>query len=208
MRALPDDVRLRLIGHGQTCQFSKGQLIQQRGDEGSEFWYINSGTVQIGRFTLDGDLTLFTVLGPEDSFGEQAFLGEFPRMVDAIAGSDCELVRIGELELNTLIASDASTARILLKTMAQTLQQAFDLIEAGRRLNTEDRLVQALRQLCGQGVDIIVPATQQELANLVGVSRVSLGKALAKLESQGLISRGYGKILIADSKNLVEIDFI
>lgn len=194
--ALPDDIRRRLLEHGNLRQFTRGELIQQRGDAGKEFWYIKSGSVQVGRYSVDGKLMIFAMLGPGESFGEQAFLGEFPRMVDAIAGSDTLLIRIGEAELQAAIASDARVARILLKAMAHMVQQAFDLIEAGRNLSTVDRLAQALLGLCGEGErQVSIPITQQDLADLVGVSRVSLGKALEKLEQSGDIERHYGKIV-------------
>lgn len=201
--ALPEDIRRRLLDHGRSRPFVKGELIQQRGDTGREFWHIQSGSVQIGRYSVDGKLNIFAVLGPGESFGEQAFLGEFPRMVDAIAGSDTILIRIGEAELQAAIASDARVARILLKAMAHMVQQAFDLIEAGRNLSTVERVTQALLRLCDDGAhDCMVDVTQQELADLVGVSRVSLGKALTRLEAVGLIERCYGRINVRDRNAL------
>ncbi|SIN86547.1 cAMP-binding domain of CRP or a regulatory subunit of cAMP-dependent protein kinases [Parasphingorhabdus marina DSM 22363] len=201
---LPADVRDRLLGAGRRRSFAKGEIIQQRGDPGREFWHIESGSVQIGRYSVDGRLTLFALLGPGESFGEQAFLGEFPRMVDAMAGSEAVLIRIGEAELQALIESDPRAARILLKTMARMVQQAFDLVEASRNLSAIDRTRQALFRLCGgQDKDIAVPVTQQELADLVGVSRVSLGKALGELESQGAIRRKYGKIIVSGRSELL-----
>ena len=81
-------------------------------------------------------------------------------------------------------------------------QQAFDLIEAGRRLSTAERLVQALANQCGDELDVEINLTQQELADLIGVSRVSLGKALSNLEKQDLVRRGYGKLTVPDGKKL------
>lgn len=198
--ALPEGIRRRLLDHGRSRHFVKGELIQQRGDTGREFWHIQSGSVKIGRYSVDGKLNIFAVLGPGESFGEQAFLGEFPRMVDAIAASDTLLIRIGEAELQAAIASDARVARILLKAMAHMVQQAFDLIEAGRNLSTIKRVAQALLRLCDDDArDCIVDVTQQELADLVGVSRVSLGKALKTLEAEGAVICGYGSIAVPDS---------
>lgn len=205
MSGLPQPVRDGLIKHGNRKSFSKGEIIQQRGDPGHEFWFIESGSVQIGRYSKDGRLTLFALLGSGETFGEQAFLGEFPRMVDAIAGSDTILVRIGEDALQNLITSDSSAARILLKTMAHMVQHAFDLIEDGRNLSTDQRLIQTLIRLSGNETDkneINIPVTQQELADLTGVSRVSLGKALARLEATGAIKRSYGKIALKNRELL------
>jgi CRP/FNR family cyclic AMP-dependent transcriptional regulator len=201
--ALPAKVRADLLARGQARHFDKGQIIQQRGDPAREFWYVERGSVQIGRYGIDGRLTLFALIGAGDTFGELAFMGEFPRTVDAIAGSDCQLIRIGDQELHSLMASDPAVTRLLLKTMALTVQQAFDLIESSRNLSVPQRLAQALLQLCGdQGNGTEIMATQQDLADLVGVSRVSLGKALAGLQAAGFIEPGYGFVTIRDGAAL------
>ena len=197
--ALPDIVRRDLLARGQARSFKKGQAIQQRGDAAGEFWYIESGSVQIGRYAVDGRLTLFALLGAGDTFGELAFMGEFPRTVDAIAGGDCRLIRIGDSELQSLMQSDPAVTRLLLKTMALTVQEAFNMIESSRNLSVPQRLAQALLQLSGDqkdGAEIVV--TQQDLADLVGVSRVSLGKALSKLQVAGVIEPGFGFVTIRD----------
>lgn len=201
--ALPAGVRADLLAHGQARYFDKGQIIQQRGDTAREFWYVESGSVQIGRYGIDGRLTLFALIGAGDTFGELAFLGEFPRTVDAIAGSDCRLIRIGDSELQSLMESDPAVTRLLLKTMALTVQQAFNLIESSRSLSVPQRLAQALLQLCGDRQDgTEIMATQQDLADLVGVSRVSLGKALTQLQAAGVIEPGYGFVTIRDGTAL------
>ncbi len=201
--ALPDNIRRDLLARGQARSFAKGQIIQQRGDAAREFWYIERGSVQIGRYGVDGRLTLFALLGPGDTFGELAFMGEFPRTVDAIAGTDCTLIRIGDSELQSLMDSDPAITRLLLKTMALTVQEAFDLIESSRSLSVPQRLAQALLQLCGDRDDgTAIMVTQQDLADLVGVSRVSLGKALTRLEGAGMVEPGYGAVTIRDQAAL------
>ena len=130
-------------------------------------------------------------------------MGEFPRTVDAIAGSDCLLIRIGDSELQSLMASDPAVTRLLLKTMALTVQQAFNLIEASRNLSVPQRLAQALLQLYGDQADgAAIMVTQQDLADLVGVSRVSLGKALTGLQEAGMVEPGYGCVTIRDGTAL------
>ncbi|VWX57719.1 Crp/Fnr family transcriptional regulator [Sphingorhabdus sp. 109] len=201
--ALPDGLRQDLLARGQPRRFAKGQIIQQRGDKAREFWYIESGAVQIGRYGRDGRLTLFALLGAGETFGELAFLGEFPRTVDAIAGSHCSLIRIGDSELQSLMDADAAVTRLLLKTMALTVQESFDLIEFSRKLSVPQRLAQALLQLSGDQPEVRV--TQQDMADLVGVSRVSLGKAVTKLEAAGMIEPGYGVITIQDRAALLDM---
>ena len=199
VKGLPEAIRSDLLARGQLRTFTKGQIIQQRGDVAKEFWYIESGLVQVGRYGVDGRWTLFALIDAGDTFGELAFMGEFPRTVDAIAGSNCRLIRIGQSELQSLMNADPAVIGLLLKTMALTVQEAFNLIESSRNLSVPQRLAQALLQLCGErddGTQIMV--TQQDLADLVGVSRVSLGKAVAKLQKAGLVELGYGAVTIRD----------
>jgi len=203
VKALPEAIRSDLLARGQVRNFARGQIIQQRGDEAKEFWFIETGSVQVGRYGIDGRLTLFALIGAGDTFGELAFLGEFPRTVDAIAGSDCRLIRIGQSELQSLMDSDPAVIGLLLKTMALTVQESFDLIEFSRNLSVPQRLAQALLQLSGDRPQVRV--TQQDLADLVGVSRVSLGKAVAKLEQAGMIEPGYGSVTIRDRAGLQDM---
>ncbi|MEO9601089.1 Crp/Fnr family transcriptional regulator [Parasphingorhabdus sp.] len=203
IKGLPEQLRADLLARGQRRSFERGQIIQQRGDLAREFWYIERGSVQIGRYGIDGRLTLFSLIGAGDTFGELAFMGEFPRTVDAIAGTDCSLIKIGDGELQSLMESNPVMVRLLLKTMALTVQEAINLVESSRSLSVPQRLAQALLQLCGNqdnGAEVI--AIQQDLADLLGVSRVSLGKALTKLQAAGLIEPGYGFVTITDRAGL------
>ena len=87
--------------------------------------------------------------------------------------------------------------------MALTVQHAFNLIEASRNLSVPQRLAQALLQLSGNQDDgAEITATQQDLADLVGVSRVSLGKALTGLQEAGMVEPGYGQVTIRDGMAL------
>lgn len=206
LRGLPEAIRDRVLRRGRKIAFKKGQLIQQRDDRAREFWYVESGSVQVGRFSEDGRLTLFAVLGAGETFGELAFIGEFPRTVDAIAGTDAILVKIGEEEFQNLVQSEPAAVRLLLKTMALTVQEAFGLVEASRNLPTIERLARALIRLCGNHpAEKVIMVSQQELADLVGVSRVSLGKALKKLEREDILICGYGNITIKSMEKLYAI---
>ena len=151
-----------------------------------------------------GSFVLLTLTQPGIFLATQFILGSVaPQWQDALAGSDCRLLRLGDQELQSLMASDPAVTRLLLKTMALTVQLAFNLIESSRNLSVPQRLAQALLQLCGdQGYGTEIMATQQDLADLVGVSRVSLGKALAGLQAAGIIEPGYGFVTIRDGAAL------
>lgn len=199
VEALPANIQERVLKGAREIAFSKGDMIQSQGERGHEFWFVTAGKVHIGRHSIDGKFTIFATLGTGQSFGEQAFLGDFPRLVDAIAASEARLLRVGEAELARLLTEDAQTARTLLKAMAQIVQTALDALENSRTLSTPKRAAQALLAQCDrQSGQCDLAMTQQSLADIIGVSRVSIGKAVRELERAGLIKCGYGVIAVRD----------
>lgn len=203
--SLPETLRANLISHGTRKRFANGQVIRLRGDAAREFWIVEDGAVHIGRFTASGNFLLFLVVGPGDSFGEVAFLGNMSRTVDLVAAADTVLIEIAERQLTDLLRSSEDAARIMLKTLARTIKLNFDLLEHGRGRTGIQRLSAALHTLCGSATaPFTISVKQQELADLVGLSRVSLGKALRVLEQRGIAKRGYGQIEVLDLAALSE----
>ena len=97
------------------------------------------------------------------------------------------------------MAADVGWAELLLRSLSRQLASALDTIDAERRLNTVDRLAAMLAAMARDSADgATVDATQQQLADLLGVSRVTLGAALRELAEAGRVERGYGQIRLCD----------
>ena len=66
-----------------------------------------------------------------------------------------------------------------------------------RRLPVAERLARLLAAMAADAADgMTVRATQQQLADLLGVSRVTLGAALRDLAVRGTIERGYRHVRV------------
>ena len=99
-----------------------------------------------------------------------------------------------------MMAADVGWAELLLRSLSRQLAGALDLIDAERRLSTVDRLAQLLGVMAqDSATGDIVRATQQQLADLMGVSRVTLGAALGELARRGMVERGYRHIRLCGS---------
>lgn len=190
---------LRSVGQRKT--FAPGQLIQQQGDADTGFWMIESGRVSICRFAPDGGVTTFAVLGSGDLFGELAHFAGTARQVDAVAESAAVLVHIRPARIDLLLAEQPDFARWLLASLANQLRTALDLIDRDRTLSADVRLARLLLDLADREGAVLL-ATQQSLADRAGVSRVTVGQVLARLEQIGAIQRGYRKIVVADRRKL------
>ncbi|MDZ3830453.1 MAG: Crp/Fnr family transcriptional regulator [Sphingopyxis sp.] len=187
--------RTMLSAQAPARRFADGQFVQYQGDPGDSFWAVIEGNVIVGRYAEDGGFTAFAVLGPGDLFGELAFFTGVPRQVDAIASGPARLIAIDRPLLRALMTADIGWAELLLRSLGRQLAVSLDMIDAERRLGTADRLRHLLSVMAADAPDgMTVRATQQQLADLLGVSRVTLGAALRELTARGVVARGYGHI--------------
>ncbi|MGX5712418.1 MAG: hypothetical protein BGO58_05265 [Sphingopyxis sp. 65-8] len=189
--------RDRLLAMTSPRSFADGQFVQHQGDPGDAFWAVIEGHVLVGRYAEDGAFTAFAVLGPGDIFGELAFFTGLERQVDAIASGPARLVAIDRTVLRALMTADIGWAELLLRSLGRQLAVSLDIIDAERRLPVAERLARLLAAMAADAADgMTVRATQQQLADLLGVSRVTLGAALRDLAARGTIERGYRHVRV------------
>lgn len=183
--------------------FKDGQLIWHRGDVAEGFWIIEKGQVKLGHHAASGEMQALIVLGPGDSFGELACLGQFPRVVDAEAVGALEMIWISDATLLATIAESPTISGAFIKALSQQLQEALDRLIVFRNMPAPKRLAQNLLALAeGKQAPVKLGIRQQELAELVGVSRMTIASALAQLEELGLVTRHYRHLVINDPKAL------
>ena len=93
----------------------------------------------------------------------------------------------------------------LLGALAVQVQDLINLVVDLRRGNATARLALLLGNMA-QAVaeDASLPVTQQELAELLGVTRPTANGALRELEALGLVERGYGRLRVRDRHALAK----
>jgi CRP/FNR family cyclic AMP-dependent transcriptional regulator len=189
--------RARLIALGRCRKFSAGQTIWQQGDPSNGFYAVISGSIRSSRSGADGSRSVFAVLGAGDFIGEPACILGAQRAATLEAVADAELVWISEAVFRKTVAKDPELLMLILRSVSHQFHVTVHLVDQGRRLPAVDRLAIILRSF-RTGPDGVIQATHQELADMVGVSRVSLGSALGQLALGGAIQRSYGNVRILD----------
>ena len=192
-------LQARLRAAAAPRRFADGQLIQQRGDAARGFWLIEEGAVAAGQFRADGEFRQVALLGPGDSYGELALLAGRPRVVDAVARGPALLRHIDGPAFERGLAEDPAAMRALAGAMAAQLQEVLDVMAGIRRGTATMRTAGLLANLCGatEGTQRVA-VTQQEIADLLGVTRATANGALRELEEAGLVVRGYRAIELRD----------
>lgn len=195
----PESVKTQLIGSATVKKFTNGQIVQHTGDAADGFWVIMKGQIKLGRYDDSGEMRVLVILGPKDSFGELACIGGFPRVLDGEVVGKAELLWISGSRLTKVLKASPELSIEIMRMLAVQLQEALDHIVVHRKMPAAIRLTRMLIILCdGRSAPVTIAMRQQEMAELVGVSRMSIAKTLADLERKGLLLRGYGEIVIAN----------
>ena len=203
--AFPDELQKPLLARATLRSFSPKQIIQYSGDAAAGFWVIKSGQVKIGRYGGGGRFQLLALLGEGDSYGELAVISGQGKIVDAVAMGICELYWVGQNELDEAIVSHPQLARELIRILSVQLQEALDSLILQRRMSASQLLARSLLALSrGASSAKMANVSQDDLAELIGASRMTVSSTLRKMEKQGLVKRHYRQIEILDMDALAQ----
>ena len=200
--ALPEGVRSALVRDAAPRRFSAGQLVQQRGEDPQGFWLIESGAVAVGQYLANGEFRGVALLGAGDSWGELALFAGRPRVVDAVARSTCTLRHIRANRFEAALADHPAAMRALLGALSRQLQETLEVVAAIRRGSSRARIAGLLLTLSEGGGNHRIAIGQQELAELLGLTRASVNAGLRAFENRGLVKRGYRAIEVVDREGL------
>lgn len=200
---LPDAVVNQLRAASVLMKYSDGQLIHTRGALKPGLSIVHKGAAQVAVNGIDGTFVVVAELGPGECFGEFTLFTELPRTHDISSIGETEIYQLSKIRFDRLYEREPAISRALLKTTLARTHNLLEMLDAIRRLPILQRTAKTLLSISGGlGGSNVIPGRQQDLAYTLGVTRVSLSKALKQLSRLGLIEVGYGKINIVSQPEL------
>ena len=197
-----NDMDLLFSNIGSVRQFKKGEIIYHQGDLAQNFCYLKKGKVKVFMTSVDGMEKTLNTASSGEIFGEGAFFDKKPRVSSAIALSEAQVIMIDEPMLTELFSQNPKLAFTLLEILANRIRLLSFQLDSMTFLQADARIARILLENESDGV---ISLTHEEIADVVGVSRVTVSKILGKLTKKGIHSTEYRKIIIKDSKYLEEI---
>ncbi len=200
---ISDTLRDKIRASATAIRYSNGAFVHAHGDDKPGLSIVQSGAVRIGLVDTDGTYVATSVLGAGHCFGEATLFADRPRTHDAVAVGETIIDQIDKRSIDRLLENEPELARALLKATTQRLYSVLDFMDDLRRLPLILRTAKLIRTMARSAkLDGIVECNQVDLAFTLGVTRVSIGKALAALQEAGIIKLGYGKIEIPHQARL------
>lgn len=180
---------------------SKSTLIHA-GEKAETLYYLIKGSVAVLVKDEDGKEMILTYLSQGDFFGEAGLFEEGQlRSAWIEAKSPCEIAEISYKKFRQLIQVNPDILMHLSAQLARRLQNTSRQVSNLAFLDVTGRIAQTLLNLAKMPEAMTHPdgmqikITRQEIGQMVGCSRETVGRILKMLEDQHLIS-AHGKTIV------------
>lgn len=203
------------LGHAMQAQLGD-RVVRTKGKKGAVLLQANvpvvgcyavlSGLIKVQTVPVKGRSSSFLGVACGDWFGEGSALKDEHRRYEVIALRDTELLCLALAEFHQLRATSIEFNQFLVSQLNLRVSQAMALIEATRLRTPEQRVALSLSRLFWNRTRKL-SLSQDELANLVGVSRQTANRALQLLAQRGLVTLEFGRVDIADDDALTRFIF-
>ena len=194
--------------------FEPGQVVFREGDSSDTCYVVREGHARAVRSHGDGRTITLATFGPGDIFGELAMFEDERRSATVEAIEPTSVVGVLGPDMRRLMNEHPQIAARLVIALGRRLRETNERLSRQSFQTVQSRVAVVLSELVEQEIvagkdaeDVLVTATQADLAQLAGSSRESASRFLAVLERAGVISQGRGRLTVHDPKALEQYVF-
>lgn len=174
----------------------KGTFLIRQGDFSSAIYLIKQGKLKLVQLTADGRELIIDILGPGEVLGDTSLFQDRVTPFSVLALDDVKLCSFSKELFEKLITENPRVAIQIINYLSgklhTTIQQAGDSTGATVR----NKLLKLFIRLSGEyGIRkkeetlIDLKLTQQEIADMIGASRVMVAQKLKELKDNKIIGR-------------------
>ncbi len=195
--------------NGYLKEYRRGEIIFFENDSEKKLYLLVDGQVKLSMLSSEGREKVMTILQAGDIFGEISLFDHDPHPLTAEVLEKARLMILDWNDLEEIIMKQPRLALKIIEALSKKTRllasQVRDLVfhdAKGRLANLLIRFAEDFGQKVDEGIMIEIILTHQEIANLLGVSRVTVTKTLNKLIDEGVIKIKERKIHILDNEQL------
>ncbi|MDY0275499.1 MAG: Crp/Fnr family transcriptional regulator [Desulfomicrobium sp.] len=206
----------KVLSLGRRMKFCKGAQVYPGSSGARTLFFLDQGEVWLVRSSLDGREKIIWSTGPDSLFGETPFFDELAPRSSMVAASDCMVyVFSRQCVLSEILPHNPDLMLALFRTLAMKVRILSNQTVSLSLDDLSSRICKFLHlrqneQVQERGGQFVFPGlNQQELANLLGVHRVTLNKALRELEKAGILGPyARNEVYILDETRFRELAFL
>ncbi|MGZ4689945.1 MAG: Crp/Fnr family transcriptional regulator [Acidimicrobiia bacterium] len=210
LAALPEAERREFLTLAHRRRFAKGEVLFHEGDPGDALHILVKGHVAVRISTPLGDIAMLRILRPGEFFGELSVISPGPRNATAVALDPVETMTVHKTQLDELLARRPTVNLIVTEALATEIRRLAAALAEALYLPSDKRVLRRLRDASdtfgtGDRPADVVPLTQEELAQIAGVTRETANRILRRAEASGHLRMARGKVEIIDHDALARL---
>lgn len=189
--------------------YSAGEMVFSEGEPCSGLYVVESGHVRIFKSSPSGREQVLSIDGPGSSIAELPVFdgGTYPASVAAIG--DAILLFVSKQNFQALCLAHPQVALKVLRVVGARLRRLVGIIEELSFTTVRHRLASFLLRLAqtegrrsAEGVEITLPASNQELASQIGTVRELVSRNFSRLQAEGMLKIDGRNVTIPNLKAL------
>lgn len=189
-----------------------GEFLFHEGDACKGFHIISYGEVRLFKTSASGREQVLAVNVAGESVAEIPVFDDGPYPASAVAIEETEIAFISRKDFRDYCLAHPEVALKVLAFVGARLRRLVAIIEELSFTTTRQRLVSVLVRLAQsegrrteRGIEVLLPGSNQELANQLGTVREVISRNLMRLQAEGLLEVDARQIVIKDVKGLAAL---
>ena len=187
---------------GPRTKVRQGSTLYVQGDPSETIFLVVDGLVKISMVNSDAQEIIIDIVGAGALCGEGAVFDGLPRFSSATALSETEVIRLTRAELRERMAEDRELADLIMTRIALKQRQLAVRLQNVTTSSPETRISELFGYIVGNSLgprvdDVRIELTHEQIASLIGVSRVTVTRALRRLSESGQITTDRGRIVLS-----------
>lgn len=205
---LPTEWRDKAQANIRVTQALPGDYVCRVGKPVTHWFGVIEGLIKMSSDSKDGKTTTFIGVPSGGWFGEGTVLKREPYRYNILPLRTTTMAGISADMFMTLLDHSIAFNRFVMGQLNERVSQFISGLEADRMREPERRVAHTLVNLMNPRLyprlGSSVKITQQELADLAGLSRQRVNVALKALEASSLIRLEYGGLRVLDMAALMK----
>lgn len=199
LRALRRDDMALLQPFLHEWKADRGTILYQPGDS-VDWVYFPCGSSIISFLVVleDGQAVETALVGREGAVGGVVSQGRLPAYARAQVQFGGSFLRMRSAELEQAKMSSLTLRHLFARYADCLMAQIFQAVACNATHSIEQRTAKWLKTAMDRTGDHVVPLTQEQLAEMLGVGRSYISRILQQLKKRGFLSIERGRLTVTD----------
>jgi CRP/FNR family transcriptional regulator len=204
-KALPRQVRDRLIGSARIMKYKKGSEVFGPLNVPDSLLFLYEGRIRVSQMSETGrEIVLYRVdAGDSCVLTTACMLAEEAYNAEGIAETDVTAIALPKPAFDRLLAEEEAFRRFVFAAYSRRMIDLLRVVDDVAFGRMDVRLAERLLALAGDDAEIAT--THQQLASELGTAREVISRVLQDFQKRDLISQSRGHIALRDKAALATL---